>query len=192
MNFPELNTQRLILKEITEEDAQRLYEIFSSQEVTRYYGMDPFTTIEQAANLIHSFQKTFTEKRAVRWGIILKENGTLIGTIGLNNLQVGNKRTEIGYELHPDYWRKGYVSEALQEVLRHIFEDIGIHRAGAVTFPENKASSDLLKKLSFKEEGLLRGYIFQGGSSHDACVFSLLKPEWEAQKRKKGEYSRLG
>ncbi|MBM7693643.1 ribosomal-protein-alanine N-acetyltransferase [Peribacillus deserti] len=179
MNFTELHTQRLELVEIKAEHGQRLYDIFSKEEATRYYGMDAFKSVEQAANLIHSFQKMFSEKRAVRWGIVLKENNSLIGTIGLNNLQLWNKRTEIGYDLHPDFWRKGYVSEALQEVLRHVFEDLGLHRAGAVTFPDNEASSSLLKKLSFKEEGLLRGYIFQGGRSHDACVFSLLKPEWE-------------
>ncbi|WP_409291537.1 GNAT family N-acetyltransferase [Peribacillus sp. SCS-37] len=179
MKFKELETERLKLIEITEEHAMPLYEIFSLDEVTRYYGMEPFTTVDDAANLIHSFQRMFTEKRSVRWGLQLKDEGRFIGTIGLNNLQIHNKRTEIGYEIHPHYWRKGLVSEALSAVLKYIFEELGLYRAAAVTFPENLPSSALLEKHSFQKEGLLRGYIVQGGQSHDAALYSLLKPDWE-------------
>jgi len=57
-----------------------------------------------------------------------------------------------------------------------------VYRVAAVTFPDNIASSGLLRKLGFQQEGVLRGYLYARGESHDAAVFSILKPEWEGQK----------
>lgn len=65
-----------------------------------------------------------------------------------------NKRAEIGCETHPDYWRMGYTSEAIKEVLKYSFEKPDLYRIGAVTFPESKASNQLLEKLGFQREGL--------------------------------------
>ena len=82
--------------------------------------------------------------------------------------------------MHPDFWRRGLAKEAVLEVLRYSFEELGLYRMGAVTYPANDASNTMLKKLGFKQEGVLRGYLFQRGTSHDALIFSLLEPEWKA------------
>lgn len=178
MAFPSLITNRLKLVEITHNHVDSLYEILSLEEVTRYYGTDRFTYLGEASRLIDMFNKNFFEKRGIRWGIILKENQKFIGTIGLNGLQMNNKRAEIGYELHPTYWRKGYISEAIEKVLQFSFENMDINRMGAVVYPENEPSLNLLMKLGFEKEGLLRGYIQQNGQFHDTYVLSLLKYEW--------------
>lgn len=178
--FPELETKRLKLIEVGQEYSRQLYEIFSSEEVTRFYGMDSFTSVEQASRMIESFGKTYAEKRGIRWGMVSKETGELIGTAGLNNLQSWSKRAEIGFDAHPSYWRGGYTSEAVREVLRYSFEELGLHRVGAVTFPVNIASIRLLQKLGFREEGLMRGYLYQKGQSHDAALFGMVRPDWEA------------
>ncbi|WP_026693526.1 GNAT family N-acetyltransferase [Peribacillus kribbensis] len=183
--FIELESERLLLAEVKEHHSKRLYEIFSNEEVTRYYGMDTFTSIENAVNLIHSFQRMFNEKRSIRWGLILKENNELIGTAGFNNLQTWNKRAEIGYELDPDYWGKGLAAEAVEELLRYGYEDLGLYRIGAVTYPDNAASQRLLERHAFQKEGLLRGYIFQNGRSHDANIYSILKEDWMVSKERK-------
>ncbi len=65
--------------------------------------------------MIDSFQKHIQENRAVRWGIVPKDTEELSGTIGLNNLQIWNKRAEIGFDMHPDFWRMGYTSEAVKK-----------------------------------------------------------------------------
>jgi [ribosomal protein S5]-alanine N-acetyltransferase len=179
MLFPILETERLHLIEIGQQHSQKYYEIMSLDEVTRYYGMENLKSVEEAEKMIDSFKNNFLSNRGIRWGIILKENQQFIGTVGLNNLNLPNKRAEIGYEIHPDYWRKGFTSEAVKEVLRYSFEELGLYRIGAVTYPENIASSSLLKKLGFKEEGLLRGYIYQKNRSNDAFIFSLLRTEWK-------------
>lgn len=178
MEFPILQTDRLELIEITDEHIKEIFSIFSNEKITKYYGMSHFTETQQATNLINSFQKNFQEKRSIRWGIILKETDEFVGTIGLNNLQITSKKTEIGYDLNPDYWRRGIISEAARAVIQYSFDGLELYRIGAVTFPENEASYKLLLKLGFQKEGLLRGYIYQNDKSNDAYIFSLLKPDW--------------
>lgn len=179
MLFPPLETERLKLIEITPNHVESIFKILSLDEVTRYYGTDTFRSIEEAKKLIDIFQKNFYEKRSMRWGIVLKENNKFIGTLGLNGLQHKNKKAEIGYEIHPSYWRKGYTSEAIKEVLRYSYQELGLNRIGAVVYLENEASSNLLEKLGFKKEGELRDYLFQNSSYHTINMFSLLKREWE-------------
>ena len=179
MIFPTLETKRLKLIEITPIHTESIFEILSLEEVTRYYGTDRFTSIEEAKKLIDMFQKNFYEKRSMRWGIVLKKDNKFIGTLGLNGLQLKNKKAEIGYEIHPSYWRKGYTSEAIHEVLRYSYLELELNRIGAVVYLENEASSNLLEKLGFKKEGVLRDYLFQNNSYHTTSMFSLLKREWE-------------
>ncbi|WP_312473047.1 GNAT family protein [Neobacillus sp.] len=179
MNFPVLETKRLKLIEITAQHVDSLYEILSLEEVTRFYGTSRFTLQVEASKLIDMFQKNFLEKRGVRWGIKLKENQRIIGTVGLNGLQLKNKRAEIGYEIHPSFWRKGYASEAIKEVLRFSYNQLDLYRIGAVVYPENEASINLLIQQGFTKEGLLRGYLNQNEQFHDTYVLSLLRPEWE-------------
>lgn len=179
MDFPTLETTRLKLVEVEPQHAEALFQILSRDEVTKYYAMNPLTSVEEAAKIIESFRKNGAERRGIRWGMVRKDTEEMIGTLGLNNLQLWNKRAEIGYETHPNSWRSGYTSEAVREVLRYSFTDLGLYRMGAVTFPQNTASRQLLVKLGFQEEGVLRGYLYQNAASHDASLYSLLKPEWE-------------
>ncbi|WP_449537599.1 GNAT family N-acetyltransferase [Ferdinandcohnia sp. Marseille-Q9671] len=173
--FPLLETERLRLREITIADAAGIYNCFSNEEVTRYYGQDPLTSIEQAEQFVAFFSKNYKEKRGIRWGIELKGEKGIIGTIGFNVWSPKHKRAEIGYELHPSYWRKGYATEAISEVITFGFTELGLTRIGAVVFIENASSNELLKKLGFEKEGVLRNYMYQNGVPYDTNVYSLVK-----------------
>ncbi|MGD6803188.1 GNAT family N-acetyltransferase [Rossellomorea vietnamensis] len=179
MTFPELETKRLKLIEITEKDIEAYFSVMSLDRVTKYYGMESLKKKEQAAEIIQAFRTGYESKRSMRWGIILKDTGAFIGTAGLNNLQTGQKKAEIGFEIHPDYWRSGITTEAANAVIRYAFEELHLFRIGAVTFLENHSSYGLLEKIGFKKEGILRGYIFQNGVSNDTYVYSLLRKEWQ-------------
>lgn len=178
VTFPTLLTTRLRLTEAQVEHAPAIFEILSNPEVVRYYGMDPFQELAQAENIVQHFKNNFDIKKGMRWAIINNQSNRFVGTIGLNNLAIGMKKAEVGFEIHPDFWRSGITSEALQAVLDYAFEELDLQRIGAVTFPANEASIGLLKKQGFMEEGKLRSYLFQNGQSHDALVFSLLREEW--------------
>lgn len=183
MEFPILETKRLCLDKVEEKDAACFFDIMSLDEVTAYSGMDSLSVPEEAVEMIRSFHTSFNIERGIRWAIRLKETNQFIGTIGLNKLNLSAKKAEIGYELHPDYWRQQLMEEAIRAVLRHAFAEIGLYRIGAVTYPENIPSNRLLEKLGFTWEGRLRGYLHQRNESHDAFIFSVLRTEWLAEKR---------
>jgi len=173
--FPVLETERLILREITAEDANAIFSCFSDERVTEHYGSEPFQNIEEAMTLIENFSVNFQEKRTIRWGIELKNNKELIGTLGFHAWARKHKKAEIGYEIHPDYWRKGYASEAIDKVIEYGFNMMDLTRIGAIIYVENKASYRLLEKLGFQREGILRKNMYQNGIAHDTYVYSKLK-----------------
>lgn len=175
--FPTLETERLRLREITAEDAEGIFSCFSLDSVTRYYGQETLESLEQARMFIEFFSKNYKEKRGIRWGIERKGGNGIIGTIGFNAWSPKHRRAEIGYEIHPDYWRKGFASEAISEVLSYGFEELGLTRVGAIVFKENKASNKLLMKMGFEKEGVLRDYMYQNGVSYDTNVYSIVKSE---------------
>lgn len=172
--FPILETERLLLREITEEDAAIIFSILSKDEVTRYYGQETLETIDQAKDIIKNHQKKFVENRGFRWGIVKKDTNHLIGTIGLDSYIIKQRRADIGYEIHPDQWGKGYATEAALKVISYGFDVLNLMRIGAVVFPENSPSNKLLNRLGFQKEGTLRNYIFQNGKSFDTFVYSIL------------------
>ncbi|MEE3809182.1 GNAT family N-acetyltransferase [Lysinibacillus fusiformis] len=173
--FPVLETARLRLRELTLEDVPAIFRCFSNEAVTSYYGQEPFVDTQQAKQAIKQFAKNFEQKRGIHWGIERKDSNEVIGTIGFHLWSAAHHRAEIGYEIHPDYWRQGYIKEAVQKVIAYGFQDMNLNRIGAVVFLENEASSQLLMKLGFQQEGILRDYMYQNGQAYDTFIYSLLK-----------------
>ncbi|MBK5445138.1 MULTISPECIES: GNAT family N-acetyltransferase [Peribacillus] len=173
--FPILETERLILREITKEDAEGIFACFSNENVTRYYGQETLESIEEAEKFVDFFSNNYNEKRGIRWGIEKKETKGIIGTIGFNAWLPKHKRAEIGYEIHPEQWGKGYASEAVSRVLTYGFDVMNLTRIGAVVFLNNEASNKLLTNIGFQKEGVLKKYMYQNGIAHDTYVYSLLK-----------------
>ena len=99
------------------------------------------------------FSKNYFKKKAIRWGIVLKETNVLIGTIGLNNLQLWSKRSEIGYDLHPRYWGNGYASEAAGEIINYGFKDLGLFRIELLHILKMLLLVECYLKLASKRKG---------------------------------------
>ncbi|WP_226579674.1 GNAT family N-acetyltransferase [Halobacillus litoralis] len=186
MNFQPLQTERLHLVQITEAYIDSYYDIMSREKVMKYYGMEPMTSRSQAVKILESMKDTFHREKGIRWGIIDLQSDRFIGTVGLNNLSIGAGRAEVGYELHPEFWQRGLATEAVNAVLDYAFQHLELFRVGAVTFPENEGSSKLLRKIGFKQEGILRGYLYQKNQNHDALLFSILLPEYQKVGRNEG------
>ena len=149
-HFPAIKTKRLILREIVAEDASNILKYLSDKEVMKHYGLEPFTTVEDALNKIAWYQSILNEKSGIRWGITLKEQDDIIGSCGFLNRVHNHCRAEIGYELSKDYWGNGIA---------------------------NAASQKLIKKNGFIKEGLLRSYEFTCGKFDDLYMYSLLKQD---------------
>lgn len=178
--FPELNSDRLLLRQIEPEDTKAVFDLFSKSEVTKFYNFDTFQTIEPAQTLVDSFIQRYREKRGIRWGIVSKADLKFIGTCGLQNLAEPHSRAEIGYDLSPDFWRTGIMSEALQGVLKFCFQEIQFNRIEAFCMPGNHASINLLKKQGFQVEGVVRQYTYWKGQYQDLVLLSLLNHEFKS------------
>lgn len=177
-NFPEIETDRLLLRELLPEDAPAIYRVFADPLVTRYYDLETYENVRQAEELIDFFDESFELERAIRWGIERKSDGALMGTCGFVWLRV--HRGEIGYELHSSFWRQGYMSEAIDAILDFGFSELGLNRIEAVTMLENEASIGLLRSLGFQQDGIMREMEFFKDAFHDMRLFSLLRREYYA------------
>ena len=177
-DFPQLETDRLILRKMTPDDAEPIFQIFADDEVTKFYDVASFTSIGQARELIELNLERFNRREGIRWAIVRKEDDTLVGTCGYNNLYKTSRRGVIGYDLARAYWGKGIITEALRVMIRYGFEGLGLNRIEAFVMPENLASMNALRKLGFREEGVLREYGFWKGQFVDLKCFSLLKREY--------------
>ncbi|MCJ8282257.1 MAG: GNAT family N-acetyltransferase [Rivularia sp. ALOHA_DT_140] len=175
--FPELETQNLILRQVNQSDIKSIFNHFSDKEVLRYHDLEAFNNIEQAKNIIVSFYEKFQNNQMIRWGIARKEDNIIIGTCGYHNWLQKSFIAEIGYELSKAYWRQGIMTEALTAMIKFGFEKMDLNRIEATVMLDNIASMTLLEKLGFTQEGILREYGFWKGEFHDLKMFSLLKKE---------------
>lgn len=113
----------------------------------------------------------------IKWGIQLKGKEKLIGTIGFQEWSSEHKKANVSYALFPEYWNKGYATEAVHEAISYGFNELQYNRIGAIVFTQNSGSIALLSKLGFKKEGTLREYLYQNGIPFDTYVYSLLRGE---------------
>ena len=184
MVFPSLETDRLLLTELCVDDEADLFNLFSNPSVVEYYDLDVFREHSQAANLISLFKSRYEEQQGIRWAIRLKSSGRLIGTCGFNSWSSKMRNAVIGYDLLPEFWRKGYSSEAVRAIINAGFAGIlpcgELHRVQADTVPGNRASESLLRRLGFKEEGLRRECGYWKNKFHDLKCFGLLRSEFSA------------
>jgi ribosomal-protein-alanine N-acetyltransferase len=177
-DFPRLETDRLILRHLTLDDAEFILRHWGDPVVARYlFDEDPVADLDQARELIEPYLDP-AGKSYNRWGILLKAQDALIGTCGFHKWNRQHFRAEMGYDLAPAYWGRGLMTEAAQEMIRHGFQGLGLNRIDALVYPDNNRSIRLLAKLGFQEEGLLREYFCQAGRFHDHLVLSLLRSEW--------------
>jgi ribosomal-protein-alanine N-acetyltransferase len=178
-HFPTLETTRLQLRQLSPADVDALYRIYSDPQVTEYYDLPTFRGKAEAAAVVRRAIERFRRREALRWGITLREANEVIGTVGL--YFETSYRGGIGYDLARAYWRQGIMSEALRAVLSFAFAEAGLHRVQALVMPGNVASAQLLVKLGFAAEGILREYAYFQDAYQDLRCFSLLSDAFEPE-----------
>ena len=176
--FPVLTTQRLLLREFSPEDVPGVYEILSREDVNTYLETDTLKFIEEAETRVRGRTNLFYDKMGFRWAITLRETpGKLIGSCGFFSVRRGTQTMEMGYELHPVFWGKGIMSEALRAMIDFAFgpqDLLPVHRMEAIVMPDNIASIRVLEKLGFALEGVRREFGFWKGRYQDVYLFALL------------------
>jgi [ribosomal protein S5]-alanine N-acetyltransferase len=173
--FPLLETERLVLRQLKTEDSKDLFHYFSKDEVTKYYDLESFVEIGQAEELINTWNNRYQEQNGIRWGITIKSEDRVIGTCGFHNWSKEHYKAEIGYELTPEYWRQGIMTEVLKELVQYGFKVLELNRIEAFIDPDNISSKKLLEKVGLHEEGYLKDYFYEKNKFVDAVIFAILK-----------------
>jgi ribosomal-protein-alanine N-acetyltransferase len=169
-----LETERLKLRPVTLADAEDMYEYASDDENT-YYVFNTHGSVDDTRYSIANF---FIANPLGKYGIELKDNQKLIGTI---DLRVNMKRSsaEIGYVLNKKYFNKGYTTEAAQELLKFAFEILELEKVFATCNKENKASAAVMKKLGMTKEADLRHHErWKNGEWIDLLQYGILRDEY--------------
>ncbi len=178
-HLPTIETERLRLRKLSMRDAGDLFEYASSSEVAEHVTWEHHRNISDSMHFLRFTIQQYEEGRPASWGIVHKELGKLIGTIGYHMWSVSNSYAEVGYALSKDYWNKGYVTEVFKEVIRFGFEHMALNRIEATCMLKNAASERVMLKCGLKFEGIVRERLFAKGRFHDLKMYSLLKSEWE-------------
>ena len=143
-------TNRLILRELTPEDAQFAFELNSNPEVLKYTGDEPFDSVEEARGFLENYSD-YQRNGFGRWGVVLKETGKLIGWCGLKRDRETGE-VDLGYRFYRENWNKGFATEASVACLEIGKTKFGLRQVIARARKENPASYKVMEKLGFTFE----------------------------------------
>ena len=148
-----IETERLILRRFTPEDAADTYRIYTDPDNMRFMGRRPDSVEFERYHLRRHIANYYERHDFGLWAVVLKENGRLIGRCGLIYQQIeGTQEVEVSYLIDKHYWGQGLATEAAREVLKLGFEKYKLPRLVAVINPENIASVRVAEKVGMKYE----------------------------------------
>lgn len=172
--FPDLETERLSLKQVTNDDVTDIFELRSNEEVMKYIPRPLLQNKEEALELIAMLNDKIENNIGINWGIRLKNDPKIIGIIGHYKIKPEHYRAEVGYMLLPEYNGKGIVSEALQKVVEYGFKEMKLHSIEAILDPKNAGSEKVLLKNGFVKEAHLIENEYYEGRFLDTLIYSIL------------------
>lgn len=173
--YEEFETERLIFRKITDEDAIMLYEnIFNNFEWFKFYYQLPFKNFDEYKNLVKKYKEYYANGNHFRWGIVEKKSNNMIGTIQLHTKDLLNNNCKIGYIIGYKYTRKGFAKESCKKIINFAFNNLNFHRVEAEIVPENIASINLAKSIGMKFESVRKDGYKIGDKYYDQKVYVLL------------------
>jgi len=176
-NFPELHTSRLTLRQCDAKDAATVVKCLA-QFPSNSSWVDAYESrsVEKAKLAIRSWNNQFDRSRTTIPWAITDAKDKMVGIIKL--FEIANRsRGEVGYWIAKPNWNKGYASDALTEVCRFAFENLGMHRLYATTDTTNAASRRVLEKAGFQPEGVLRSHTLRAGRWADSVLYGKLNTD---------------
>jgi len=157
MFFNNIETDRMILKNIGTEDRDFIFRLFSDEVVNRYlFDAEPVSDIQEADEII-AFYLEPEPRFQHRWILVKKTDGSKMGTCGFHCWNQEDGKVEVGYDLKEEYWGKGYMKEAMNEIISFAMNQMRIKEISACIYIDNKRSTHLVEKLGF----VLTGSMYQ-------------------------------
>ncbi|MGH9875363.1 MAG: GNAT family N-acetyltransferase [Pyrinomonadaceae bacterium] len=151
-----LETERLVLRRLSADDAGFILELLNQPSFLRYIGDKGVRTIEDAIGYIQTGPQASYERFGFGLYLVeLKESGVSIGMCGLIKRD-SLPDVDVGFAFLPDYWSQGYAFEAAAAVMNYGREALGLKRIVAITSLDNAASIKLLEKVGLRFERLIK------------------------------------
>lgn len=180
--FPVIESERLILRQLTSEDATDFFACQSDPEVFRYAGRSEETSLESARHMLNILFQRHQEQTMLSWAIVLKENQRFVGRFQMEEWSDENYRAAVGYLLGMQYWGKGYATEALRAVIAYLFEQTTVNRIDTFAWAENVASTRVMEKAGMRFEGVARQRRFAKGAFRDLKIYAILREDFFNEK----------
>ena len=177
-----LTTERLILREFVQSDWEAILAYQQNPRYLRYYEWTGRTP-----EAVRAFVQMFLDHQEqdprlkFQFAVTLRSSGQLIGNCGVRRDAPDAHEGEIGYELDPDHWGRGYATEAARSVLQFGFAQMGLHRVCAYCVADNTGSAHVLEKLGMRLEGHLREHRYYKNRWWDTLIYAILYDEWRTQ-----------
>lgn len=170
-----IETERLLLRPFRESDAEAFFECCQNPNIGNNAGWKPHESLEESQEILRS---VFISQSGI-WAIILKEDGRLIGSVGIipDSKRENPQARMLGYWLDESHWGKGYMTEAVQSVLDYGFNTLQLNLITANCYPHNERSQQVLKRYGFIYEGTLhQAELTYDGHLYDHQCYYLTKP----------------
>jgi len=171
--MPNLTTQRLLLRKLRMEDAQDYFTFAGDPRVTRYLRWGPHASLQETQSYLQSVLEGYRQGTDGPWGIELVEEGRLVGSIHLMDLDPSDLKADVGVVVNAQYWRRGIGSEALQRVLAFSLTELHLQRIQVFAITGNIAACQMMEKCGMAHEGTLHRYARQKGQRWDFELYAI-------------------
>jgi [ribosomal protein S5]-alanine N-acetyltransferase len=176
----ELQTERLILRELTLDDAPALNAVDANPDMARWLGFT--ASLDDSRGYVESVMRDAREspRQYYTLAIVRKADNGLIGRCGFDRGGPNLVEGSLGYSLHHDHWGQGYMTEAIRALIGFGFAEVKLHRILAEADPRNVGSWRVMEKVGMRREGHLRENFLLDGAWCDSYLYAVLDREWEA------------
>ncbi|SEW41780.1 Protein N-acetyltransferase, RimJ/RimL family [Chryseobacterium wanjuense] len=172
-NFPKIETERLILSQLKEEDLPFVVDYLQDKIFSDLTSNIPYPYRQEDAEFWLKMSKEAFEKGSGFTFAIRDKDEKIIGAIGLHDR--GEGKAELGYWMAKTYWNQGFVTEAAKAVLDFGFKELTFNKIFATHFLHNPASGKIMEKIGMKKEEILHQHIKKDGKYFDIALYSVLK-----------------
>jgi len=180
-----LFTKRLVIREYRWSDFEKHHALISDPSIM-WYIQDVFSKSKQESeeNLRSAMEDIENPLRTKVYLVIETRKGEYVGGIGytVSEKNPKGKRVEIGYFTYPEFWGRGYVTEALTELIRYAFYEDDVYRIDGTCIKDNIGSRRVMEKCGMLLEGDRRDFEWNHDGLKGRYLFGLLKDEWEGMK----------
>lgn len=183
-DLPTLESDRLILRKLTVDDARDVFTYASDPEVTRYLLWDTHATVDHSVAFITMAIDRYLNRQFAPWAIYHKQDRRVIGTCDYIAWDYRHGRAEIGYAISADYWGRGLMPEAARTIIAWGFSVKKLNRIQAYCDVDNIASARVLEKVGMQFEGILRQFLFQRNAYRDVKMYSILRRDLPGKSRR--------